>query len=1158
MSPVGVVIATMIVSAFPHQTVAAIQRDSGGRYALYRVDTRTVPALQKEISLSLKSVTLDDALEAIAARANIPLTYSKNVLPSSGRVSLRADKIVAEDALRAVLKDAGLDILALSTGQVVVVRAERRPDVLTDEAVPPVVAPITGRVTDSRGGQPLSGASIMVEGLPIGASTADSGKYRIAAVPFGPHTLVARRLGYAPVRTTAHVRDGGRTIADFALEPLPFGLQAIVVSVDVASTRRVEIGTDIVRIAAEQLLNRAAVSSASELLASRTAGVDVRKGTGPVGTAQPIRVRGVASLINGSNPLILIDGNRASNNTASGPASIDWAEGRTISRLDDLNPADIASVQVIKGPTATALYGSEAASGVIIIETKRGNGGAPQVNASTELGQYEDASEYSAINKHFNLTRYLRVRSLDDPIARQFGAVQNPVTRDIWGVSNPMTNALTDPRRIGGASNTNVSLRGGNFAARYFVSAQYEDTKGVFVNNWLKRGSIRANLDVVPHGALQLAFSTAYVTSDIRLPESSRSFRGYSTNAGVGAPINSYGVRPDGTRGDCLATLETNANPVATCTRYQGNLSANFDDLNTVYSGQETGRFIGSAAANWTPVRWLSSRLTLGLDNTQNFDLNKFPLDAARPFGLLSSGFIRDSRQTTNQQSVDATSTITVRPRESIASSTTVGAQYFRVDDQLAGCTGEHGFASATATACNAALVQTGFSGSSENVQIGAYFQQRVSYRDMAFATSGLRVDENSAFGSAVGAIWSPSINASLVISEMPFWRWRALNSLRLRGAYGSSAQAPPPYAADERLEPTRLTTGLHTEAAVSALYPGNPHLGPERKSEVEFGADASFWNERISVNATYYRQKIKDALLSRLLAPSLGYRANQLINAAELRNSGTEMAISAALLTRPSVTWDVELSVATQNPIVTSMGGQTDVFLGNDRGMMKAGYAPGAYYGPIVASATRDASGAIVPGSIVYRDCPDLPQNYCYHGSPQPKDIENLTTTLGLFGGRLRLHTVFDRRGHVTKNNGTKAFLVGFHRDRGAPLEYAFRESNVNPAVQAAMEERLRGVTNADSFFWHEDGSFIKWRELSATYDLPTGFFKRFHTGGMALTLGARNLATITNYSGIDPESFVRGGLATIGGNEEFFGEAVPRYFFVRLRLSSRGAGSA
>lgn len=1015
---------------------------------------------------------------------------------------------------------------------------------------------ITGTVTGRADQRPILGASVTVVGTSLGAQTNEQGQFNIAGVPAGSATIRARMIGFAPVDRAVSIPANGVVELAFALETQAVGLREVLVTVDVGTVRRVEVGSDVGLVNAEAVVKGAPIGNISDLLASRMAGVEVKRGTGPVGTAAPIRVRGVASIGNASNPLIIVDGIRVSNSSASGPASIDWAEGRTISRIDDIDPNDIANVQVIKGPTATALYGSEAASGVIIIETKRGRTGAPQLDISTEYGTYEDNSKYAAYDKYFNMTRYLGITSLDDPVARQWSAVENPVTGAIWAKHNPLTNPLTDPRRTGSSSSTSLSVRGGTQAARYFLSGRFEDTQGVFTNNFMKRANFRANIDATLTPTVNVSVSTSYMASNIRVPESSRSFRGLTTNGGAGSPINSYGVLPNGGRGDCLAVLEVaTRDPVATCDRFQGNLQGNFTNLLQVYGGQQTGRFVTSAALTWTPNSWLSNRLTVGLDNTQNKDLNEFPVNDARPFGLLSAGFIRDSRQTTRQQTVEWASTATRPLSEVLVSTTTLGAQYFKVSDEFSGCTGEGGFASPTATACNSAILSTGFSGGFENIQLGYYLQQRLAWRDVLYATAAIRADENSAFGQQVGVIFSPSVSLSWVVSDMGFWpeSFSQVNSLRLRTAYGQAAQAPPPYAADQRLAPTRLTTATTTLAAFSPLFPGNPDLGPERKAELEFGADIEFFEGRYSARYTHYRQTVTDAILNRVLAPSLGFLGSQFVNIGELTNNGHELALSAALVESTRLRWDVDLTLSTQDPIVTDLGGVNPLFLGNDRGMIMEGFAPGAYYGPIVESAQRAADGTIVPGSIVYKDCPELPQNFCHYGSPQPTNLQTFATTLGILDNTLRVNMTFDRRGNVFKRNGSMAFNTGFHRDRGSPLEYAFRESRVSPREQASMEQRLAGVANADSEMWAEDGSFVRFRELSVGYQLPPAIANLFRGRNVSVTAGGRNLAVWTKFRGIDPESFVRGGLANIGGNEEFFGEAIPRYFFMRLNI---GAG--
>ena len=1015
---------------------------------------------------------------------------------------------------------------------------------------------ITGTVTGRADQRPILGVSVFVVGTTLGAQTNEQGNFSIAGVPAGSATIRVRRIGYAPDDRAVSIPANGVVDLKFAMETQAAGLREVLVTIDVGAVRRAEVGSDVGRVNAAELVKGAPIGNVSDLLSSRMAGVEVKRGTGPVGTAAPIRVRGVASIGNASNPLIIVDGIRVSNSSASGPVSIDWAEGRTISRIDDIDPNDIANVQVIKGPTATALYGSEAASGVIIIETKRGRAGEPQLDITTEFGTLQDNSSYTAYDKYFNMTKYLGVTSVDDSRARQWSAVKNPLTGTIWAKHNPLTNPLTDPRRTGSSSSTSLSVRGGTQATRYFLSGRFEDTRGVFTNNFMKRSNFRANIDATLAPTVNVSVSTGYMAANIRVPESSRSFRGLTTNGGAGAPINSYGVLPNGARGDCLAVLEVaTRDPVATCDRFQGNLQGNFKNLLEVYGGQQTGRFVTSAAVTWTPNSWLSNRLTVGMDNTQNKDLNEFPVNDTRPFGLLSAGFIRDSRQTTRQKTVEWVSTANRPLSDVLVSTTTLGAQYFQVEDEFSGCTGEGGFASPTATACNSAILSTGFSGGFENIQLGYYLQQRLAWRDVLFATAGIRVDENSAFGRAVGAIYSPNVSLSWVVSDMGFWpeSFSRVNSLRLRTAFGQAAQAPPPYAADLRLAPTRLTTATTTFAALSPLFPGNPDLGPERKAELEFGADIEFFDGRYTARYTHYRQTVTDAILSRVLAPSLGFLGSQFVNIGELTNNGHELALSAALFDSPRFRWNADLTLSTQDPIVTDLGNVSPLFLGGDRGMIAKGFAPGAYYGPIVESAQRAADGTIVPGSIKYKVCPGMPQNFCHYGSPQPTNLQTFATVLGFLDNTLRVNMTFDRRGNVLKRNGSMAFITGFHRDRGAPLEYAFRETAVSPREQAAMEQRLAGVANADNEMWAEDGSFVRFRELSVGYQLPPAIANLFGGRRVSVTAGGRNLTVWTKFRGIDPESFVRGGLANIGGNEEFFGEAIPRHIFMRFNI---GAG--
>ncbi len=1019
---------------------------------------------------------------------------------------------------------------------------------------------ITGLVTEGATQRAIGGVIIRVGNA---STTTDSeGRFELLRVPTGTVSVRAQIIGYGVVETTVSVRGGQQLTVNFEMTRRAIDLEEIVVSVSAADARRVEFGTDIEVVNAVAEVQKGAVGNMSDLLGGRTAGVDVQMATGPIGTASRVRVRGVSSFSMGANPIIVIDGIRVSNETDTGPESIDWTEGRTVSRLDDINPQDIESVQIIKGPTATALYGAGAASGVILIQTKRGRQGEHIVNINTEIGFVEDVSHYW--DKFFNFTKHMGISDVNDPIAQQWDAISNPITGDVWGVSNPMTNALTSPLRKGFTSNTSVDVSGGGEGVQYFVSARYQNQQGAYPTSRSENTSLRANITSQMSEDITITVNANYVENEVRYPESSRSFRGYSLNGGSGENSTSFGILPDGTRGDCLAAI-WKGRDISECERQQGNLIANFPDLNTVFSGQEIGRFIGSATLRWTPFSWLTNRLVGGVDHIQTNDLNEFPLDERRPFGVLSQGFIRDQRLTDQNRTYEYTGTVTLNPEGVLASTTTFGAQYFTKKKELVGCTGEGGFASPTATACDAALIRTGFSNIIENREAGAYAQQRLGYKGYLFATAGIRFDDNSSFGINQGGIWSPSFNGSVVLSEMPFWNVGFINSFRIRGAWGTAAQAPPPSAALRRLIPVALEVDGAQIAGVAPAFPGNPDLTAERKSELEFGFDAALLDDRFSLKATYFRQKTTDAILSRFLAPSLGFRGEQFVNVGALENKGIEVSFAAQIVNTPNFSWDLEFRASTQDPIVTDLGGFAPLILGSNRGVFQEGFAPGTYYGPIIESAERDAAAQIKPSTVMVRPGDlGLASNPYYSnlGSPQAKNFQNLSTTVTLLGGRLRLATLFDRKGDVSKRNGSAGFLAG-RRDFAGSWQYAFREggdcrcqtgdkSRVITAVeQAGMEKGLIEGSIHRRFVFIEDGAFIKWREATVTYDVPNSLLQFFGGTRASITIGGRNLATWTNYTGADPEIIVVGGRTAFPANETFFGEALTRRWFTRVNLT-------
>lgn len=1000
---------------------------------------------------------------------------------------------------------------------------------------------VVGTVQSEAGG-PINGATVILQGTEFGAFTDGNGQYTLTAPP-GDYTIAVHAVGYSDAEKPVTVTAGQTVTVDFALEAAAVDMEEVVVSLSASETRRMEFGTDIERLNAAEQIDDAAITSFSDLLSSRATGVSIEATSGGVGTASKIRVRGATSLTQDNNPLVYVDGVRVSNETGAGPRAIDQGDGQTISRLDDLNPEDIESVQVLKGPTAAAAYGSEAASGVVLIRTKHGSEGDTRFRTSAEVSSTHNTSDFSP--NYFNLTRFTGITDPGDPDIQQFDPIQNPATGDVFARHHPIEQ--NDLFRTGLNFEGNVSLRGGTDLLNYYGSGNYSEAEGPIPSNNSQNISVRGNFSAHPSPDVDLSINSNYVEKNVRTSGSGRSATNPVANAILGLPQFGYGTREDGSRGDCLATFVFGS-PESSCAGRQGNLLATFPKILDVVNKSEARRFMGSIELNVRPTGWWSNRFSMGIDLIDSHDYNLVPLDPDRPFDDRSRGEIDDFRNSERIVTVDYAGTANAGLTDDLSSSTTVGAQYFGRHREMLACQGRGGFAGPTATACSASLTFNTSTEVAEINEVGAYLQQQLRYRDYLFGTAAVRVDDNSGFGENQGAIVSPSVNASAVLSEMPFWDVDFVSNFRLRFSWGKAAQAPGPFDALRTFVPVRIEKGGEQVSGLKPEDPGNPNLKPERNEEFEAGFDASLWEDRVSVRFSYFNQTVTDAILDRRVSPGTGFSGPQFVNIAATENEGVEGVVSGRVIDGDDVDWDVSFQFQTEDPVITDMGDLAPIrgFF-QMAGMFHEGYAPGSYYGPIYVDAQRDENHDIVPGSVElapgnldFRSNP----NFRYQGRPNPTNRQTVSTTLRLFD-RLNVSALFNRRAGHRRMNDTGGSRNCFIPDVSGGKLCAFREAMLTPAEQAALEE---DVADAPQIFV-TDGDFIKWRELTIRYRLPESVLSSV-VGGLqsaTVTVGGRNLATWTDYFGVDPEANISGGTdafsntgmyGTIGPARTFFGK--------------------
>ena len=344
---------------------------------------------------------------------------------------------------------------------------------------------ITGVVLDESNRRPLAGATVTVDGSVRRAVTSAEGRYTIPGVPSGRVELRASRIGYGVRSLPVTVVAGQTATANFSLEPTALELGGLVVTATGREQRTRELGNAVGVINVDEQVELAAVNSTAGLLQGRTAGVVVTQSSGTTGAGARVRIRGNTSVSLGNEPLIVIDGVRVSNQVFGSAGTVGGSTtiavgGQTPSRLNDLNPDEIETVEILKGPAASALYGTAAANGVIQITTKRGLAGQTRWHVYTEQAQLRDVIDYPA--------NFAAADGCNVVFDAQGFCDFDPATVVSF---NPLENPTTTPLRDGNRQQYGLSVSGGSDAATYYIAGEIENEDGVYENNYLDAQPVR-------------------------------------------------------------------------------------------------------------------------------------------------------------------------------------------------------------------------------------------------------------------------------------------------------------------------------------------------------------------------------------------------------------------------------------------------------------------------------------------------------------------------------------------------------------------------------------------------------------------------------------------------------------------------------------------
>jgi len=953
---------------------------------------------------------------------------------------------------------------------------------------------VTGRVTDKTSGVALAGAQVSIVGTTIRALTGQDGRYRVVNVPAGAQNVRVSFIGYGSATQPVTVPSSGTTALDFAIAQVPVGLDAVVVTATGDQAVR-EQGTVAHSIDLHDRTAQAVTSNLSDALNSTIPGVLVQASGGTSGTGTRIRIRGSNSVSLSNEPVLLVDGIRVENSANSTSIGVG---GQTPSRLNDISPQDLEAVQVASGPAASVLYGTDAANGAILMRTRRGQPGSTRWTFSAEGGAINDVGNYpdnftgqTSANTTCTLTNAALGTCVIDHV-RRFNPIED-----------------RSPFRTGHRQLLGLSASGGTEQTTYYVSGHYNNEDGVYEVNTNKQVNLLANLFTFVRPNLDFQTSVIYTNGKLRLPQNDN---------------NSFGVLSSGFLGSSDSTVNEGYGFLLPAQSF------------TIRTFQNIDHFTGSMQMNYRPLAWLEAHAVVGTDFLNRYDENTtVPGEIPATFSTTAN---EGNRQANPFQIYNWTgnfygsASFALTP--DLNSVTSAGLLYYH--QKFHGVVARVQKLTAGTNSLAGGVIQTDSETTQETVTLGRFIEERLGYRNRLFATIALRSDDNTSFGKDFSNILYPRLSGAWVISEEPFFPslgW--LGALKLRGAYGVSGLHPGPLDALQYFVATPVLVGAADVPGITLGNLGNSELKPERTKELEFGFDADFRSLGAHLGFTYFNKVSEDALINVTLPPSCGCGTSIFRNLGSVGNKGVEISANATVIRKRAVQFDVVASAwGTQSrvkdlganiaPIIFGLGGATQ--------RMQIGYAPGSYFQRPYTFADSNGDGKLSQSEVT------LGPTATFQGQPFPDHGGSLSGTITLYQ-RLHLYGLVDGRFGNKLFNSTEQFRCGVGNCKGRNDPTASLEE------QAAAVANIKGTQAG----FMEDADFVKLRELSLTYDVPSRVSSKIGASTLSVTIAGRNLATWTKYTGLDPE------LSEAGQNNfttaDFLTQPPVRYWILRANVT-------
>ena len=1068
-------------------------------------DVNAQELLNRRISVQAVNQKINSVLSEIEKNAEVKFSYSPNLIQASRKITLHVSNEKLSSVLEKLLAPYNLRYEIIGK-QIILKRnipeplkEESSQTNISDQAESAAIV-VTGSVTDGTG-MSLPGVSILIKGTQSGTTADANGKYKIE-IASGDAVLVFSFVGYL----SQEVAVGDRTNIDVTLKSDDKILNEIVV-VGYGMVKKRDLTGSVVSIGAAELQQQP-VSSFNQALQGRVSGVQVTNSSNAPGGGITIRVRGGNSISASNDPLYVIDGFPVTN-----PAPATGAGNSTSfpNPLASINPNDIESIEILKDASATAIYGSRGANGVVLVTTKRGKEGQTVIDFDAYYGVQEITKMLDmATAEQHTASKNEQLRNLN--FAERYGDPKGayPKKPSEYGVG---TNWQKEIYRAAPIQNYQLSFSGGTDKIRYVVSGNYFNQDGIVITSNFKRYTSRINLDAKVSNRIKIGTNFTMTRSY------NNSVNEIGGNGVVGLALRVSPASPvfDATGAYQLLNVGSGsgfssvANPVAVA-RTSTNLLT-------------TDRILGNLFGDITIAEGLSARISIGADilNTRrNIFYTPQTLLANTVNGYGSNG-------TSNNINLLNENILTYTKKLDLHAFDVVAGVTFQSNREERTYAEAQDFPNYTLGSNNIGLANKPLpsTGSVQKWGLNSYLG-RINYRflDRYLFTLTGRIDGSSRFGANNKYGFFPSGAFAWRVTDESFMKSiKTISDLKLRVSYGITGNdGIGLYNSLSQYATSRTALGDKEVLTSQAERIANPDLRWEKTAQLDVGFDLGLLNNRLQLTADYYIKTTTDLLLAVELPSTTGF-TSVTRNIGSLKNKGFELGVNSINLDG-TFKWKTNGNISFNRNRVVKLNNADQIFSGNS--IIKVGESVGSFYGNVfdgiwqnaeeVKAAGNLARTGDLPGAIKYKD---LNGDGVFNeatdrqilGSGLPKFIFGLTNNFSYKGFDL---SIFFQgvQGNKILNATRKSMELSDPSDNllKTVIEGAWRADKPSNSLPSIRQWRSTGT---DSFYM-EDGSFLRLKNVSLGYVLPvkTSFVKRAR-----VYVSGQNLLTFTDYRGYDPE---------------------------------------